>query len=152
MSDIDDPRLTASGLLMEAHDGLVRKLLPGLAAHGLARPDFNVLIRLARSPGGRLRMSDLAAQTALSTSGITRVVDRLEARGFADRESRPDDRRSTYAVVTAEGRKVLERFLPDHLAEIDRWLTGLLTPEQLDALLEALRTVRDEVFPEATSH
>ena len=49
--------------------------------------DFDVLIRLARSPGQQLRMTDLATQTALSTSGITRVVDRLEKRGLVRRES-----------------------------------------------------------------
>ena len=151
MSDFDDPRLTASGLLMEAHDGLLRKLLPGMAEIGLSPPDFNALIRLARSPGGRLRMSDLAAQTALSTSGITRVVDRLQRADLIHRESRSDDRRSTYAVITAEGRARLAEFLPGHLESLDRWLTGLLTPEQLEALLEGLRIVRDEVFPEATS-
>ena len=64
---------------------------------------FEVLLRLARTPGGRLRMSDLAAQTTLTASGLTRVVDRLEDAGLVKREACPTDRRSTYAVLTAEG-------------------------------------------------
>ena len=49
-----------------------------------------MLIRLARSPGSQLRMTDLAAQTSLSTSGVTRVVDRMERDGLVDPPGLPD--------------------------------------------------------------
>ena len=64
-----DPRLTLSGLLLEATGGLLSKLEPVMRAHGLSNLDLNALMRLSRSPGRRLRMSDLAAQTSLTTSG-----------------------------------------------------------------------------------
>ena len=76
-----DPRLTTMGLLFEAHEGLLTKLEPVFKEHGISGLDLNALTRLSRSPGRRLRMSDLATQTSLSTSGITRLVDRL-ARNF----------------------------------------------------------------------
>ena len=82
---IDDPRLTIVGLFVEAYGGLISELGAVHAAHGLVGTDFDALLRLARSPGRRLRMSDLAAQTRLSTSGITRIVDRLERRGLVRR-------------------------------------------------------------------
>ncbi len=41
-----------------------------------------MLIRLARSPDQRLRMTELAGQSTLSNSGLTRVVDRLLAAGL----------------------------------------------------------------------
>ena len=65
---------------------------------------FEVLIRLARTPGQRLRMSDLAAQTTLSASGLTRAVDRLEAAGLVDREACPTDRRSALRRAHRRGR------------------------------------------------
>lgn len=149
-SDVfDDPRLTAAGLLFEAHDGLIAKLAPTLEKAGLSSLDFEALMRLSRSPGGRLRMTDLAAQSFLSTSGATRVVDRLQRGGLVNRESRADDRRSTYAVLTAEGADRLRGALPDHLDEIERWFTGLFTPEQLRDLVTSLRTLRDVVHPNA---
>src|ERR1700754_248806 len=77
----DDPRLTAIGLIEEVHAGLSAKVAPTLQGAGLSEIDFETVIRLARSPRRRLRMSDLAAQTGLSTSGVTRVVDRLEREG-----------------------------------------------------------------------
>ncbi|MEV5239424.1 MarR family transcriptional regulator [Streptomyces cinnamoneus] len=146
-----DPRLTAMGLLLEAHAGLNAKLQPVLDENGVSSLDLNALMRLSRSPGKRLRLSDLAAQTSLSTSGITRVVDRLQRAGLVRRESFPGDRRSTYAVLTEEGAGRLVRLLPDYLATIERWYTGLLTPEQLPAFLACLRVLRDSVHPEATA-
>lgn len=146
----DDPRLTTMGLFFEAHSGVVAKLEPVWKAHGLSGLDVNALMRLSRSPGRRLRMSELAVQTALSTSGVTRLVDRLARGELVVRELDPGDRRGAYAVLTEEGGVRLARVLPDYLAAVDRWFVGLLTPEQLAALSEALRIVRDASNPEAT--
>ena len=145
----DDPRITAIGLLAEAHNGLMAKLAPQMAEHGLSEIEFEVLIRLARSPQGRLRMTDVANQTSLTTSGITRVVDRLERDGLVRRSACPTDRRSSYAVLTGSGAERLTRVLPGHLELIERWFTGLLIPGQLDALLDGVRAVRDAVRPGA---
>lgn len=147
----DDPRLTAMGLLAETYAGLQAKFMPVLTAVGLSMTDFDVLIRLARSPGQQLRMTDLATQTALSASGITRVVDRLENRGLVRRQACRSDRRGQFTVLTDPGRELVGDIVHTHVADIDRWFTGLLTPGQLDALLEALRIVRDEVRPGATA-
>ncbi|MFD9903126.1 MarR family winged helix-turn-helix transcriptional regulator [Streptomyces sp. NPDC059063] len=148
----DDPRLTAAGLLFEAHDGLMAKLSPTMEKSGLSSLDFNALTRLSRTPGERLRMTDLAAQLSLSTSGVTRLVDRLQRGGLARRESSADDRRSTYAVLTPEGAERLRGVLGDHLDEIERWFTGLFTPEQLGDLLSSLRILRDTVHPDAAKN
>jgi DNA-binding MarR family transcriptional regulator len=147
----DDPRLTAMGLLAETYTGLQAKIMPTLADAGLSVTDFDVLLRLARSPGRRLRMTDLATQASLSTSGMTRVVDRLEKRGLAARETCPSDRRGSFAVLTGEGAQLLAGVVQAHARDIDRWFTGLLDQRQLDALLGALRILRDAVRPGATA-
>ncbi|OAR24151.1 hypothetical protein A8W25_17025 [Streptomyces sp. ERV7] len=147
-----DTRLTATGLFFEAHDGLVAKLAPTMDRAGLSPLDFGALMRLTRSPGGRLRMTDLAAQLFLSTSGVTRVVDRLQRGGLVRRESSADDRRSTYAVLTADGTDRLRGVLADHLDDIERWFTGLYTAQDLGDLITALRTLRDAVHPNAAKN
>ncbi|WP_431965131.1 MarR family winged helix-turn-helix transcriptional regulator [Nocardia sp. bgisy134] len=147
----DDPRLTAMGLLYEAHDGLLAKLEPTWKSSGLSGLDLNALLRLSRSPERRLRMTDLATQTSLSTSGVTRLVDRLSAAGLVERVLDPADRRSARAVLTDAGVRRLEQVLPDYLDAIQRWFTGLLAPEQLEALTTALRIVRDATNPDATA-
>jgi MarR family 2-MHQ and catechol resistance regulon transcriptional repressor len=147
----DDPRITAMGLFTEAFTGVTARLNVQLAEHGLANAEFEVLIRLARSPGGALRMSDLAAQTSLTTSGITRLVDRLERSGLLRRVACPSDRRGLLAEITPAGQERLAEVLPGHLELIDRWLVSCLERDTFDALLDALRAVRDSVRPDATA-
>ncbi|MFJ8581420.1 MarR family winged helix-turn-helix transcriptional regulator [Micromonospora sp. NPDC093277] len=147
----DDPRITAIGLLVETHAGLSARFAAQVEEHGLSPVEFEVLMRLARSPGNQLRMTDLSAQTSLSTSGVTRVVDRMERDGLLRRRACPSDRRSSYAVVTDAGLARLDETLPGHLQIIAQWFTGQLEPAALDALLDSLRRIRDAVHPGATA-
>jgi DNA-binding MarR family transcriptional regulator len=148
---VTDERITAIGLFSEAYSGLTGRFATQFAEHGLAPIEFEVLIRLARSPQGQLRMTDLSAQTSLTTSGVTRVIDRLERDRLVCRTACPNDRRSMYAVITATGRGRLDAMLPGHLALIDEWFTGRLSPDELTGLLGALRKIRDTVRPGATA-
>jgi MarR family transcriptional regulator, 2-MHQ and catechol-resistance regulon repressor len=145
----DDPRITAMGLFSEAYIGLNMRLSCQIARHGLSMIEFEVLLRLGRSPDGQLRMTDLSAQTSLTASGVTRVIDRLERDGYVDRTACPTDRRSLYAVISPSGHARLAEILPGHLDLINEWFTGQLRPDELDALLSSLRTVRDAVRPGA---
>jgi DNA-binding MarR family transcriptional regulator len=147
----DDTRLTVMGLFAEAFTGLAAKVSAQLAQLGLAGVEFEALLRLARSPDRRLRMTDLTAQTSLTSSGITRVVDRLVDRGLVSREACASDRRSTYAVITAAGQQLIAAALPGHLELIERWLLGPLDAEQRGQLEVVLRRVRDAVQPCATA-
>jgi MarR family transcriptional regulator, 2-MHQ and catechol-resistance regulon repressor len=147
----DDPRITAMGLFAEAFGGLTARVADQLAEHDLSGIEFEVLLRLARSHGNRLRMTDLSTQSQLTTSGVTRVVDRLERDGLVQRIACPTDRRSSYAGITEAGLSRLEKVLPGHIAVIERWFTGRLTDDQLDQVLDGLRTVRDAVRPGAAS-
>jgi MarR family transcriptional regulator, 2-MHQ and catechol-resistance regulon repressor len=148
---LQDPRLTVVGLFFEAHEGLTTKFSSRFHGHALSETEFEVLLRLARTTGGRLRMSDLSAQTSLSTSGITRVVDRLERDGLVARDSCEDDRRGTWARITESGAERIGAVLPGHLDDVEHWFTGLLEPDQLKALTDALRVVRDAVHPGAVA-
>lgn len=147
-----DSRITAVGLLVEAAGGLTDVLEKQLCAEGdLTTAEFEVLVRIARTPGRQLRMSDLAAQTLLTTSGITRVVDRLERDGLVRREPCPTDRRGANAVITDAGLGRLRTVLPGHLDLIETWFTGRFDPDTVATLLHSLRTVRDGVRPGATA-
>ena len=150
-TNLDDPRFTAIGLFAEAFTGLTSRFAAQFEEHRLSAVEFEVLMRLARSPGNRLRMTDLAGQTSLSTSGVTRVVDRMDRDGLVRREACPSDRRSSYAVITTPGRQRLDEVLPGHLELVQQWFIGQLTPQQLDNMLDSLRAIRDAVNPCATA-
>lgn len=147
--ELQDERITAFGLLTEVHAGLVARLSTHLAEHGMSLVEFEVMVRLGRSPDQRLRMTELAGQVALTTSGITRVVDRLERDGLVRRQACPEDRRGLWAVLTPAGLDRLSAALPGHLALLERWFTGRFPPDELTTLMTRLRDIRDEVNPDA---
>jgi DNA-binding MarR family transcriptional regulator len=96
-------------------------------------------------------MTDLAAQAHITTSGVTRIIDRLEDDGLVRRAPCVTDRRGSFAQLTAAGRARLDAILPGHLDLLEHWFTSRLTDTQLKALLAGLRTIRDAVNPQATA-
>lgn len=146
-----DSRITAFGLFVEVQESLTAKVRPSIEASGISYNEFELLLRLVRSPQHRLRMSDLAAQTTLTTSGITRVVDRLQRSGLVERVNCDTDRRGTWAEVTEAGRELMEATLPTHLSDIEKWFTGLLAEDQLDTLVDTLRVLRTALRPDAVA-
>lgn len=149
INQCNDPRITALGLLVDVRTGVTARLAPVFEAYDISGHDFDTLLRIARSCHNALRMSDLARQTGASTSGMTRIVDRLEQQNLVVREPHPTDRRVLYVRLTQNGEDRMTRMLPDLLAAIDRWFTGQLPPDHLDQLLAGLRAVRDVVLPGA---
>lgn len=146
---LEDPLLTSVGLFVEAHAGLSAAVERVLAGEGLSGQWFEVLIRLVRTPGQRLRMSDLAAQTTLSASGLTRVVDRLVAQGLARREACPSDRRGSFAVLTPAGEDAVRSALPGHVDHLAEVLGTAFDPDELEAFTTLMRRLRDVVNPDA---
>jgi DNA-binding MarR family transcriptional regulator len=143
----DDERLTTVGLLMESAAGLRRVFQRRLEEEqSLSNQSFDVLIRLARSPGSELRMSELAAQTSLTPSGLTRSVDRLQDQGLVDRRVCPEDRRGSFALLTPTGRALMDRAIPNHVAHIDEVLSDLFTPGEEETLAALLRKLRDHLY------
>jgi MarR family 2-MHQ and catechol resistance regulon transcriptional repressor len=139
----DDDRITAFGLFLEAYAAVSARIERELvAAAGISGSEFGVLLRLARTPGHHLRMTDLAEGASLSTSGMTRLVDRLVAAGHVERATCPNDRRGLEAVLTPKGRKLVEKVLPAHLESLERHVAGPLCGE-LDKLAEPMRLLRD---------
>jgi DNA-binding MarR family transcriptional regulator len=147
---LQHPHLTTAGLFVEAHAGFVTTLERQLEAEcQISVQWFDVLMRLARTPGHRLRMSDLAAQTTLSASGLTRAVDRLEAVGLVRREACPSDRRSSYAVLTDAGEARVGTAVPVHLDQLSEVFDSIYSPDELVTLTELLRRLRDRMNPDA---
>jgi DNA-binding MarR family transcriptional regulator len=143
-------RSTMVGLVFESAVGLRKMIEPSLHfSCGPAAPWFEVLIRLSRSPGQRLRMSDLAAQTSLTPSGLTRAVDRLHDLGLVTREACSADRRGTYAALTDAGQQAMDATLPRHEALVFEILEGVFDADEEALFLALMRKLRDRVNPDA---
>ena len=144
---LEDERLTAMGLLVETHAGVSDVVDRELESLGVSGSAFEVLIRLARSAQHRLRMTELAAQSTLTNSGLTRLVDRLERAGLVGREPCKTDRRGYFATLTPAGLAKIAGVLPAHLVTVDRVLTSVLDDNELRVFLTALRKIRAVVKP-----
>jgi len=91
----------------------------------------------------------LAAQVALSPSGLTRAVDKIEEAGLVARVSCPSDRRGAFVQLTEAGRERLESIIPAHLTHVEESFTGLLSPTELARFTATLRKLRDHLNPGA---
>ena len=146
-----DAALEAFGLLLEVHADLTRRLGRELEhATGIPLSWYEVLIRLDRGPDEGIRLSKLAESLVLSTSGATRLVDRMEAAGLIERASCATDRRGALAVLTGAGREALQRATPVHVAGVTTHLTDRLEPEERGQLAAILRKLRGGDAPAST--
>jgi DNA-binding MarR family transcriptional regulator len=143
---LDERRVQAYFALLEA-GGLLQQLMEDQLQRdgGLSYLQFFLLARLAEAPGGRMRMTDLADTLLHSRSGLTYQAGKLERAGLIRREPSPDDERSVTAMLTDQGRELLDKVLPGHVAVVEHGLFEALDDHQADALADALGTVRDRL-------
>ena len=80
--------------------------------------------------------TELARRCGLDTGGLTRLVDRLVAKGLCARERSDTDRRVVYISLTAEGEQTAQR-LPAMLAVVQQELLADISAEE-EAQLRAL--------------
>jgi DNA-binding MarR family transcriptional regulator len=147
---LDDERVTTWGLLMETQSAVNAALARELDERlGLPLAWFEVLLRLARTPGERMTMTRLAGAVSFSSGGFSRVADRLEAAGLLAREPCPDNRRSTWAVLTDHGRTTLRAALDIHADGLQRRAFDHLSAAEASELARILRVLRDAQNPDA---
>jgi DNA-binding MarR family transcriptional regulator len=127
--------------LLLAHATLMRQLETDLErATGLPLADFDVLAQLARA-GGALRMTELAARTLISRSGLTRRVGRLVDEGLVRRAKADDDARGVVVAVTDAGMARLTETVPVHLRGVSELFIDKLDDQELAMLKSALDKV-----------
>jgi DNA-binding MarR family transcriptional regulator len=79
---------------------------------GLTTAEFDVLATLRRSGKPyRLKPNELSRALLLSTGGTSNVVNHLASEGLVERESDPDDGRSSLISLTPKGMKLVEEAL-----------------------------------------
>ncbi len=131
---------------LEAHAGITAVLERELRVHaGMPLAWYDVLVQLSEAESGRRRMQDLARRVLFSRSGLSRLIDRMQAAGLVEREGDPRDGRGTYACVTPEGRAALRRAAPVHLRGIEAHFLGLLKDDESRTLTEAFRRMIDSL-------
>jgi len=135
-----DP-VSAWAALLRTHAAVLPKVARALSLSGLPLTWYDILLVLNAAPGRRLRMTELGQQAVVSRERVSRVVTELEQAGLVVREANPDDKRSSYTVITPEGRRRLRASAPTYLAAIQKHLLSRLTDKESRVLAEALGRV-----------
>jgi DNA-binding MarR family transcriptional regulator len=147
-SRLTDAEMRAWQALLHAHHDVIQKLDQELRTeHDMPLAWYDVLLRLARAPDQALRMTDLAERVMLSPSGLTRLVDRLVARGLVQRRADPEDARAILATLTEEGMRHLRRAARTHLRGIREHFSGRLSEAQLHAVASGLEAITGPHVP-----
>jgi DNA-binding MarR family transcriptional regulator len=134
-----DWRVAVWRTFLRTHGSVLRQLEHDLlAATGMPLSWYDVLLQLAEAPERRLRMAELADRVLLSRSGLTRLVDRLQAEGLVIREPYPGDARGLYTVLTQAGLDRLRCAAPTHLTGIQEYWLSKYNDDELHTLQSLL--------------
>ena len=133
-----DDQLAAWKQLQWATALITARFRRDLAGSGLSLEEFDVLIHLAPAPSGTLPLHQLTASMvvadALSRSGITRLLDRMERDGLIRRTTSTRDRRRFDVTLTPDGQRRFEHVWPGHADGIARYFVKPLTQHDISEL------------------
>ena len=129
--------------LLRTADVVRRRIARVIEAGGVTLQQYNVLRILAGAGPDGMPTLEIAGRMIERTPGITRLLDRLEARKLVRRERCPTDRRQVMCRISESGRAVL-RELEGPVNEADHVALGSIAGGDLDRLIDLLDTVRGE--------
>lgn len=133
--------VSAWAALLRTHAAVLPKLERALLPTGLPLTWYDVLLVVNAAPERRLRMTELGQQAVVSRERVSRVVTELERAGLVVREANPDDKRSSFTVITPEGRKRLRTSAPIYLKAIEEHFLSRLSDEESRVIAQALGRV-----------
>jgi DNA-binding MarR family transcriptional regulator len=134
-------RVSAWAALLRTHAALLPKVERALLPAGLPLTWYDVLLVVNAAPARRLRMTELGQQAVVSRERVSRVVTELERAGLVVREANPDDKRSSFTVITPEGRRRLRASAPVYLKAVEEHFLSRLTDEEIQVIARALGRV-----------
>lgn len=134
------PAMHAVTSLMRVQQLVLGELDGLLRPHGLTFARYEALVLLVFSSRGSLPLGKMGERLQVHPTSVTSIVNRLEASGLVVRRPHPEDRRTTLAEVTEEGRRVVEAATAE-LVQADFGL-DVLTEDQLATVSGLLRPVR----------
>lgn len=145
MSDRSDA-VNAWEALYRAQVAVLRQLRAEFPDGGTSITEYDVLFNLSRQPGHAARIRDLNKHLLLTQPSVSRLLDRLAARGFVEKSGDPDDARGTVVTLTETGLDEFRRVGTRHSHSIAAKMSAL-TPDELRRLAELTDKLRDGAPP-----
>ena len=128
--------------LFRTQVAIMRRLQADDIWHDVTMREYDVLFTLSRAPGGALRLRELNEGILLAQSSLSRLVERLEARGLVRRSVPADDARGTLVQLTDAGARLQRETGIAHVRTIERFVGEGLAPQELETLAELLERLR----------
>jgi DNA-binding MarR family transcriptional regulator len=127
--------------LMRTADQVAAPMNEVLRAANLSQSQYNIL-RILRGAGeAGLPCGEISGRMVRRDPDLTRLLDRLEARGLVTRERGTSDRRVVLAFITSEALELLET-LDEQVETTLKQTLAHIPVARLRTLLELLEEVR----------
>lgn len=130
--------------LVRASQGVIGAIENDLKKAGLPSLHwYDVLLELDGAKNGALRPSELAERTLFERYSITRLVDRMEKRGFVERVPCPEDARGAIILITEQGRTLRRDMWPIYSTAIKRRFADRLDEGDAETLARLLAKLKN---------
>lgn len=136
--------------LFRAQVSVMRTLAAEFPNTQVSFNEYDVLFTLSQQPDRTLRLRDLNKHVLLTQPSVSRLVDRLVARGFVGKCPEPTDARGSVIRLTDAGFDLFRRVAVEHMASISRRVGAALSSEEMARLAALCDKLRD-YSPEPTT-
>ncbi|MFF2050386.1 MarR family winged helix-turn-helix transcriptional regulator [Leifsonia sp. NPDC058194] len=120
--------------LFRAQVAVMRSLATEFPTKDISFNEYDVLFNLSRQPDRTLRLRELNKHVLLTQPSVSRLVDRLVARGLLAKCPDPVDARGTLIMLTDTGFEMFRSVAVEHMKTITSRVGGRLDPEELETL------------------
>lgn len=128
--------------LFRAQVTIMRALAAEFPSEVISLNEYDVLFNITRAPQRRLRLKELNRSVLITQPSVSRLVDRLAARGLVAKTHDPDDGRGTIVAITDEGFALFRRVAFTHVDAITRHVGHALDDAELRELTELCNRLR----------
>lgn len=136
--------------LLRTTDEVRRYLTRLVEPEDITLQQYNVLRILRGAGDGGLPTLEIGRRMLEQQPGVTRLIDRLAAKGLVDRTRGREDRRRVVCTIQPAGLATLER-LDDRMGAVEDDVAAGVPPEEMASVLAALNTLRAHLRDTATS-
>jgi len=141
--------VTAWEALFRAQVSVMRYLGTDFPIDDVTLNEYDVLFTLSRRPDRRLRLRELNRDMLLTQPSVSRLIDRLVARGLVVKLADPDDARSVIVELTDAGFELFRRAAVVHVRSINERVGSALTQDEMETLIQLCEKLR---FAEVPAH
>lgn len=134
------PSQEATLSVLIAAERVRRRITSVVEPYGITTQQYNVLRILRGSHPAPLPTLEIGVRMIEATPGVTRLLDRLEEKGWVSRARCREDRRQVHCRITDAGLDLLTSLEP-HIDALDEEVSAVLSPDEmktLGALLDRL--------------